>query len=396
MLSLTVPVPCIRGQYGNKIYTFQTTVKPTEIESLLGHDPRSKKWNKLSDKLANLYEQLQRKTASSRSKSTARYICERIAPESPDFLVGAFPAISIGMIDPPIFESYDEAGKQVDSNIGILRFDLSANNTRVLLDGLARITGAMDLIDEGKSDALSNFTFPVTIYAPTEQMGQLSVEKLGQIFHDFNFLATPVSKSQAIALDKSDLYIMLTNQIGNSPTIESRGGMVQRMTKNSKALVTQQNLLKFVRGACEGTDFQKNLRKAASETSNLTTESFEAIKKKIEKFLGTIANHMGDDDFKRQDYIHLTSPGWCALGLIFYDMEIRLGERLTEDEKENIRICIAKIDWSRYNPVWLNFLGKPEIDEKGNQRLGKSVGGGAAIKKLADYIREQTGLNNSL
>ena len=102
------------------------------------------------------------------------------------------------------------------------------------------------------------------------------------------------------------------------------------------------------------------------------------------------------DNFQRLDYIHLTSPGWCALGLIFYDMEIRLGERLTDAEKENITICIAKIDWSRYNPVWLDFLGKSEIDEQGNTRLGKSVGGGAATKKLADYIREQTGLKNRL
>lgn len=53
------------------------------------------------------------------------------------------------------------------------------------------------------------FSFPVTFYAPTA--GVIALEQLGQLFHDFNFLQTRVSASQAIALDKSDIYMQLTN-----------------------------------------------------------------------------------------------------------------------------------------------------------------------------------------
>lgn len=345
MLSLKVPVPCIQGRYGNKLYIFQTTVKPNEIVNLLGHDPRSKNWQKLPSNIADLYEHLQRKTDTKRSKSTAQYIEERIAPGSHKVMLGAFPAISIGMVSPPSFNSFDETGKNIDKAIGILEFDLSASNVRVLLDGLARITGAMDLIDEGKSESVNCFTFPVTIYAPTEEIGELTVRQLGQIFHDFNFLATPVAKTLAIALDQSDPYITLTRQLADSPVIANRGGMVERgkVNKKNKALVSQQYFLKFVRGACEDYSFQKTLRSTHKTHRNLNSENFSDFKNKLERFWEILVNGMGEN-FTNQEYIHLTPVGLSALGLIFHDIEIRLKEHIPEEKKDALFYAISKID----------------------------------------------------
>ncbi|MEB3342042.1 DNA sulfur modification protein DndB [Okeania sp.] len=393
-----VPVPSIKGKYGSKLYVFQTTVKPLEIHNLLGHDPRSKNWSKLQPDLRELYENLQRKTDANRSRTTAEYIKKRIASDRSEDMVGAFPAISIGMVNVPVFQSYDETGKDIDSAIGYLKFDLSARNIRVLLDGLARVTGALDLIEEGETEVVNSFTFPVTIYAPTEKTGDLTVEQLGQIFHDFNFLATPVSKSLAVALDQSDLYIALTKAIAETPVIESRGGMEKnatRVTKKSGAFVAQQCLLKFIRGACEGYNFQKSNSKTIRGKRYLNSETFADVKISIEDYLETLATLMGEN-FENKDYIHHTYPGWCALGLIFYDLEMLLKNRLTDSEKEDILKKIATIDWSRYNPNWDNMLGNMTQQPDGKKKLVKSSGGGASVTDLANYIRKKTGLDEKL
>ena len=62
-----------------------------------------------------------------------------------------------------------------------------------------------------------------------------------------------------MALDSSDLYIALANKVGESELIQRYGGVAQRVkTLGSKSteLVTQQNLVRFVRGATEGPKFQ--------------------------------------------------------------------------------------------------------------------------------------------
>lgn len=398
MLSLNVDVPCIRGQYGNKLYTFQTSVQPKEIHNLLGHDPRSRNWSKLQKDLKDLYDNLQRKTNADRSRSTAEYIRTRIASNNRRDMIGAFPAISIGLVNVPIFHVYKEIAERTDNAIGYLKFDLSASNIRVLLDGLARVTGAMDLIDAGEIEAINCFTFPATIYAPTEETGNLTVQQLGQIFHDFNFLATPVSKSLAISLDQTDLYIALSRAIGECDVIKSRGGLEEKankITKKSKAFVGQQYFLKFIRGACEGYDFQHSLRAAKPINAYLNSDTFDEIKNSIEYFLETLANLMGAD-FNNRDYIHHTSPGWCALGLIFHDWGIRLKDKLSDIEKADILRAIADIDWSRYNPDWKNILGSMEMDDTGRQKLNKNKGGGASATDLAQYIREKSGLHNKL
>src|SRR5918999_3222835 len=166
-LSLKVPVPAIAGHFSDKLQTFQTQVGPSELVNLLGHDPRSKFWTKLPEELRGMYEYLQRKTNKPRRESTKRYIEERFLPGA--YVLGAFPSIAIGCTKPLDFEHYADRYQApgLQKGVGNLLFDLSASASRVLLDGMARVTGALELADEGKADAV-DFTFPVTIYAPTD------------------------------------------------------------------------------------------------------------------------------------------------------------------------------------------------------------------------------------
>jgi len=124
---------------------------------LLGHDPRSKHWKRLPDEQRKIYEFLQRKTDKNRRDGVAGYIEERFGENQ--IAIGAFPAISIAFQQPADFVPSAE-----NSAVGILNVDIAPNNVRILIDGLARATGALDLADEQLGDLLQHFTFPVTIY----------------------------------------------------------------------------------------------------------------------------------------------------------------------------------------------------------------------------------------
>src|SRR5262245_59837473 len=63
--SLTVSIPCIRGHFGREsLHTFQTQVKPEEINNLLGHDPRPQNWRRLPKEIFDLYSKIQRKPST--------------------------------------------------------------------------------------------------------------------------------------------------------------------------------------------------------------------------------------------------------------------------------------------------------------------------------------------
>lgn len=395
LLSLTVPVPSIRGKFGKQLQTFQTSIRAGDVQHLLGHDPRSKHWARLPEDLKEMYHYLQRKTSKGRREGAARYIRERFGPNA--YTIGAFPAIAIGVTKAPRFEPFSD--KTIPAAVGILHFDLSASIRRILLDGLSRVTGAMDVL-EADPKLADCFTFPVTIYAPIDADTELTVEQLGQLFHDFNFLAEPVSKGQAIDLDQSDIYIALTNRLADTPVIKRNGGVEPRaasLGKKSTALVAKQVLLRFVKGACEGAGLQHALRLRPDEPGNLTVNTLPQIQDRLEHYITVMSEEMGPR-FRERDSIHLTAPGWNALGIVFYDLQFKA--ELSPGEQETILKKIGQIDWSRWNPDWLDFLGNPELDEngkevtdgRGRKRLGKSRGGGEIILKIAEYVRQKSGL----
>ena len=341
-----------------------------------------------------MYEFLQRKTTKKRRSEAAGYIRDRFAPESP--VIGAFPSISVGMVQPVEYKPSEDV-----KGAGLLVLDLSAENRRVLLDGLARLTGALDLEEAGEKVG-EWFTFPVTLYAPSEERGRITLNELGQLFHDFNFLATAVTATHAIALDRADIYIRLTTRLAQTPVVNEHGGVEERASslgKKSTALVVQRLLLRFVRGACEGALFQESNR-SATENPNLAMETFDELGDLLEAFLARFAMGMGDR-FSDRDGIHRTSPGWQALGRIFHEMVIVGDVRPGDPKYDGYMARLAAIDWSRYNPDWIGLLGEPErdkvtqelvLDESGRERVAMSRAGRTANAALHQYLRTKIGL----
>ena len=146
---------------------------------------------------------------------------------------------------------------------------MSKSNSRIVLDGLARVSGVIELVElanhetltdeerQSLNDLLGQFSLPMVIFAPRDDK-PLDMREMRQLFADFNFKQTSISPSLAIAHDSSDIYIEATRRLGTEGVIKAHGGMeTGRASLGSKstALVVQQNLLRFVRGAAEGDRF---------------------------------------------------------------------------------------------------------------------------------------------
>jgi hypothetical protein len=396
-VNLKLPVPALRGFFGDRLATYVTQAKPNDLISLLGHDPRSKNWRNLPEDTRSIYEFLQRKTAKSRRDSIGGYIDERMSEDA--LVIGAFPAVSLAFREPLEFIQ-----SETSSGVGRLMIDVSPSAVRILLDGLGRVTGALDLREEGYADLLNRFVFPVTIYAPKPGEKPLSYKEMGQLFHDMNFRVQPVSKNHAIALDTSDSYIALANRLAESPVIVDNGGVAERaasLGKKSTELVVQTVLVRFLRGATEGRRFQES-NLSTVPTPNLTRESRNPILVSVEGFLTAFADEMGDV-FKSRDSLHLTSPGWQALGVLHHDARFKL--KMSEGQVNEIARLAARIDWSRYNPDWIPMLGQPEVDKvtgaevvdaAGRPRVSITGSGRYNVQMILDYLRAKAGISDTL
>lgn len=395
-LNLKTPVPCVQGFFGDRLVAYTTQVFPRQIVNLLGHDPRSKNWKRLPDDVRQIYEYLQRRTSKDRREGVAQYIAERFGENS--IAIGAFPGISIAFQQPAQFVKY---GGDVPDAVGRLMVDISPSNVRILVDGLGRITGALDLEEEGEGKLLDRFLFPVTIYVPAPNTKELSWKEMGQLFHDFNFRVQPVSKQLAVALDNSDIYIALANKLGSCPVFASNGGVAERaasLGSKSTELVVQTVLIRTVRGACEGRRFQES-DLASVDEPNLTQATLNSMLSSINEFFGGLADRMGDR-FKDRQSLHLSAPGWQALGIIHHDIAFKL--KMDAVERAKVMDKIAAIDWSRFNPDWLGFgvghpeidkkTGQPVVDEKGRAKIALTGAGRTTVQKLIDYVREKAGL----
>jgi DndB-like DNA-sulfur modification-associated protein len=385
---ITIPIPAIIGHFGDALQTFVMQIKANQIRMLLGHDPRPDHWKNLNPPpLRELYEYLQRKTQRRRRVAMQNYVVNRIGPEA--ICIGALPAICVGVTKPVTFVPHSEE----HPNMGVLKMCMSESEHRVLLDGLARYCGAADLADQNMPVG-EWFTFPVTLYAPSEKQGELTYRELGQLFHDFNFLQQTVSTAHAQALDYADPYIITANKLGGTEIVQKHGGMEQRsmtLGKKSTALTTQNLLIRFVFAATEGSLY----RKANSDSGATNKFKPDAIADTImglDLFVNALADSMGDN-FGRRGHLHLTSQGWQALGMIYHDMHTTLNGQLTADAEASIVAKIAAIDWSRENAAWFDFFLVREENAAGEEVVKVQRGGSHLVHKLRDYIRASTGLD---
>ena len=390
-LNITIPVPAVQGYFGKRIATYTTQIPPLQIKKVLGHDPRSKNWKMLPESTREIYQRIQSPTSKDRREGIAAYLEQRFGPRGS---VGAFPAISIGLTQPTRFEAVGEK-----SYIGTLHIE--DEGERILLDGLGRVTGCLDLAEESEEGhaVVKSIVMPVTFYVPAPDSDPLTLCDLGQLFMDFNFRVHPVPARVAIALDQSDIYISLTNALAREPFIANHGGMELRSAsrgKKSTALVVQSVLLRAVRGACEGRDFQEsNLASAPSPI--LTETTYQAELQSIAEFFTELSNRMGSR-WPDTDSLHLTAPGWQALGVIHHDLNHRDLD-VSTTERRHIYDVIAGVDWSRNNKDWVSEagLGQWAVPKGGEKEQVVILGAGRSnTQAIIDFMRKRTGLQTIL
>lgn len=387
-LNISIPVPCVQGRFGERLATYSTQISPLQIKKILGHDPRSRLWKSLPSDIRAIYERVQRPTAKNRRDGIAGYIEDRLTRN----LIGAFPAVSIGITTPTPFQALDIPG--MSKAIGMLNID--EEGIRIMLDGIGRLTGSLDLADEGPEGKrlVSQFVFPVTFYAPAPGTEPLSIDELGQLFADFNFRVNPVPARLAIALDQSDIYIALTNKLAKEPFVAGFGGMetkAKSLGKKSSAIVVQSVLLRAVRGACEGRDFQES-NLAIPSTPNLTNDTFEHELESITEFFAEISQRMGEERWSKRDNLHLTAPGWQALGVIHHDMNHREFQ-LSSGQRSSVYDIIAGLDWSRQNEAWAT---EAKLGLFQNGELVILGAGRNNTQAIIDFTRSKSGLKPKL
>ena len=408
MHSHKLPLHCIRGPSGPQVQTFQTVCPPSQLISLLGHDPRSKGWKYLPAPLREAYEGYQRKTKPSRSEGIEIYIRDRLGPEAS--MVGGFPSLSIGLTEAPVFESLrNRAGVTIgegipfDDNVGTIYLDIGIKHVRMLLDGLARFTGAMDYIDAG-TDVDDWFSFALTIFAPAENRQKLTTSELGQLFFDFNYRVSRVSPTLALEMDQAGVYSQIVEWLKDQPVIVTNGGMQQSgasLGKKSTALVVRRVLHGFVTVAAEGDKALQGAKSEEIRNPRTTQDQVGEVREKIADFLQRFADAMGER-FTDRESIHLTRLGWEAVGMIVHDAVIK-GERSGGDLDACIQ-ALADVDWSRTNRDWFAMIGAPEqgadgqvvLDEEGRERVVITGGkGDQGLKRAITYLRKKTGLRSS-
>lgn len=400
-----LPVPCIMNRAGDYLRAYSTFCRPSEITTLLGHDPRSKKWKDLPDRLRQLYQDYQRKTKPARAETIYEYIGSRMAPEAT--MPGAFPSLSIGLTSPPTFEPLSaragitiSPGVTISDNIGTLYLDLGMSQQRMLLDGLARVTGALDYIDEGRNID-EWFTFNVTIFAPSPEKGCLSPQELGQLFYDFNYKVSRVSPTQALELDMASPYSKITDWLKDQPVIRDHGGMQQSgasLGTKSTALVVRRVLLGFVTIAAEGERALHGAKNEDIRNPQTNADNLRDTQERIAKFLASFADKMGPERFRDENSIHLTRTGWEAIGMIAHDVMWNSDTR--PQDVERVTEALAAVDWSRTNRDWFGKIGGAWVDKDGNPKLDAQgreqvvISGGKGdrgLKLLITYLRRRTG-----
>ena len=167
-----VQIPVVQGAFGSRLATYSTQLPPTSIETIVGHDPRSKGWKKLPNDIEHMYNHLQRATTRQRLDSLTKYIQQRFGDGA--IISGAFPAISIAVQNPTPFRPFDVP----QGGVGLLDFDLGKRNLRVVVDGLGRASAALDLVELSESAEISDeerdelrklldgFAIPCVFYIP--------------------------------------------------------------------------------------------------------------------------------------------------------------------------------------------------------------------------------------
>jgi hypothetical protein len=390
--SFRTPLVAVHGQAGERLNFFLSVLPVGHYPKFLGHDPRGQHRKEVPEPIREIYSQIQRPTSKGRRDSIYEYLVSRLTSQrSGKGNLAAFPALSVGCQD---YLEYTD----IEGHPGLVTLQIG-DERRFVLDGLGRSEGLLDVF-EALPLLMKNFNVPLTIFAPARPDITLDTAELGQLFTDFNFRVYPVSQALAIALDQTDLHIRLTNALAQLPPISNHGGM-SIIKKNPSALVAQTVLLRFVRGATEGRDFQESNKagKAPNAHRYLTEETFDQEQEQMVAFLGDLAGRMGDKRWTDRNGVHLTSAGWQALGVIRFDIDHAL--TLEPLQRSEVIQKLAAIEWSRTEPngdaseFWLKHVGLALTRNKRGE-VSLASAGRSTTQAIIDYLEAATGLKSLL
>lgn len=100
---------------------------------------------------------------------------ERFGPDA--LTIGAFRQFRSA------FSSLSILTHRADLNgVGVLKVDLAPSTVRVMLDGLGRVTGALDLVDEGRDDILQNVVIPTIFLHRSLDNARCCIRKWANFF----------------------------------------------------------------------------------------------------------------------------------------------------------------------------------------------------------------------
>jgi hypothetical protein len=321
-------------------------------------------------------------------------------------MLGAFPALSIGLTEAPHFEPLREkAGLDVPENVyiddsfGTLYLELGPKHNRMLLDGLARFSGAMEYVDDS-IDVDEWFSFTLTIFAPRSEQASLTLKDLSQLFFDFNYRVTRVPPSQALAMDQASPYSRILDSLIELPALKENGGVQisgASLGAKSTALVVRRVLHGFVTIAAEGERALQGSKNEEIRNPLTTQENMDEVEERIAIFLTAFAKEM-DERFKDQNSIHLTRLGWEAIGMIAHETAVT-GD-MDGEAIQAVTRKLAAVDWSRTNRDWFGMIGMAETDkqgqpvlENGKEKVVLTGGkGDQALKKMIAYLKKKVSL----
>jgi hypothetical protein len=401
-------LPAIKCSSTASASIYQTAMKLHDLVPYLlnGHDPRSQNWKNLPADIQDMYAKLQRKTNQKRREAMSNYIERRMAPGG--YWIGAVPPIVIGMrMEQPFVSTGDE------DTAGFLKVQTRLDRPNILLDGLGRVTGYLDTMNnEGLDIPIRTWAgeavLPIMLVTPLEGK-ELTLDQLGQLFHDMNTLATPVGKGQAVDLDKSDLYIQTTTSVGLLAIIASQGGTDDRavsIPRSGEVWTTKTVLLKAVRAAAEGPGGHvDHIRDEIADAFLKSPREQAVIIDRFDETLSVFVGALPNGRVPTSGTLLRTATWWTAFGLVLHDLYASYdGKRLGEDTRVAIVRKMASIDWGLGNPDFA-FLGtsveekgtgKKPVDDQGRPLINRFFGGSKAYYNLAAYIRHVIGLREKV
>lgn len=371
----------IRSSIKPGLECYLLSVPPARLFGLLGHDPRSQFWKNLPEWLRTIYEQKQRVTLKPRIDALDLYIRERLMI---DDKIAAFPPISVCQFEPFTEEVISPIGEVGADRSGVVRVDDdNLELTRILIDGLARVTSMNGTRDDLRSTnpeayhRLDQFRFTVALYAPTDRA--IGRDVAGQLFTDFNSYAWAVPTARSIANDQYNPYKQVASLVAASDVLKRHGGLKvgsSNLGKKDTAFTTELVMAQFAKIAIEGRRGYGTLTRPVSDPLVAITNFAEAAKRIVDLFEG-MEREMGTAKFADRTQIWRTAHGLYALAVLTKDIH---------DGRTSLAMAvdgICGINWTWANPDLQRHIGR-STDGGATHKLNT---GTATLDWLIGYCR---------